>query len=136
VGAALAAIVTVPLLADLGEWVFGVDGWDVLPRQVALQVGKVQLLPLLLGVVLRRSFPAAVEPLRAPIARLANGLLILLVVAVLAKTAPLLLSFGAGNLALLLASTYAPQLPGVKLGVLLYVLITVLVSTLLLKRLR
>jgi len=36
----------------------------------------------------------------------------------------------------LLASTYAPQLPGVKLGVLLYVLITVLVSTLLLKRLR
>jgi bile acid:Na+ symporter, BASS family len=178
VGAALAAIVTVPLLADLGEWVFGVDGWDVLPRQVALQVGKVQLLPLLLGVVLRRSFPAAVERLRAPIDRLANGLLILLVVAVLAKTAPLLLSFGAGNLAalalmallvalslalgygaagegrerrittalvtsmrnpglaLLLASTYAPQLPGVKLGVLLYVLITVLVSTLLLKRLR
>jgi predicted Na+-dependent transporter len=178
VGAALAAIVTVPLLADLGEWVFGVDGWDVLPRQVALQVGKVQLLPLLLGVVLRRSFPAAVERLRAPIDRLANGLLILLVVAVLAKTAPLLLSFGAGNLAalalmallvalslalgysaagegrerrnttalvtsmrnpglaLLLANTYAPQLPGVKLGVLLYVLITVLVSTPLLKRLR
>jgi predicted Na+-dependent transporter len=178
VGAALAAIVTVPLLADLGEWLFGVDGWDVLPRQVALQVGKVQLLPLLLGVVLRRGFPAAVERLRVPIDRLANGLLILLVVAVLAKTAPLLLDFGAGNLAalalmallvalslalgygaagegrerrittalvtsmrnpglaLLLASTYAPHLPGVKLGVLLYVLITVLVSTLLLKRLR
>ncbi len=178
VGAALAAIVTVPLLADLGEWVFGVDGWDVLPRHVAVQVGKVQLLPLLLGVVLRRSFPAAVERLLIPIDRLANGLLLLLVVAVLAKTAPLLLNFGAGNLAalalmallvalslalgygaagegrerrittalvtsmrnpglaLLLASTYAPQLPGVKLGVLLYVLITVLVSTLLLKRLR
>ncbi len=178
VGAALAAIVTVPLLADLGEWLFGVDGWDVLPRQVALQVGKVQLLPLLLGVVLRGRFPAAVERLLAPIDRLANGLLILLLVAVLAKTAPLLLDFGAGNLgalvlmallvalslalgygaagdgrerrittalvtsmrnpglALLLASTYAPHLPGVKLGILLYVLITVLVSTLLLKRLR
>lgn len=181
VGAALAAIVTVPLLADLGEWVFGVDGWDVLPRQVALQVAKVQLLPLLVGVVLRRRFPAAVDRLRAPIDRLANGLLILLVVAVLVKTAPLLLDFGAGNLAalglmavlvalslalgygaagaagagrerrittalvtsmrnpglaLLLASTFAPQFPGVKLGVLLYVLITVLVSTAVLKPLR
>lgn len=178
VGAALAAIVTVPLLADLAEWLFGVDGWDVLPRQVALQVGKVQLLPLLLGVALRRSFPAAIERLRGPIDRLANVLLMLLVVAVLAKTAPLLLNFGAGNLAalvlmvllvvfslaigygvagegrerrittalvtsmrnpglaLLLASTYAPELPGVKLGVLLYVLITVLVSAPLIRSLR
>lgn len=178
VGAALLAILTVPLLADLGHLVFGVEGWDIAPRQVAQQVGQVQLLPLLLGVVLRRRFPAAIESWLAPIDRLANGLLVLLVVAVLAKTAPLLLQFAAGNLgalawmalvgllclglgyalagdgrerritcalvtsmrnpglALLLASTYVPQLPAVKLGVLLYVLITVLISAPLLKWLR
>lgn len=170
VGAAVLAIVTVPLLAQLGQQVFGVDGWDVLPRQVALQVGQVQLLPLLLGVGLRRRFPVTSERLLAPIDRLGNALLILLLVAVLVKTAPLLLDFVIANLAavalmaclvllslalgfviagdgrqrrittalvtsmrnpglaLLLASTYAPQLPGVKVGVLLYVLITVLVS--------
>lgn len=175
VGAALAAIVTVPLLANLGERLFAVEGWDVLPRQVALQVGQVQLLPLLLGVVLRRRAPALVERLQGPIDRLANGLLVLLVVAVLVRTAPLLLDFGSANLAalalmallvllslalgygmagdgqerrittalvtsmrnpglaLLLASTYAPGLPAVKLGILLYVLITVLVSLPLLK---
>jgi len=178
VGAALLAILTVPLLANLGEQVFGVEGWDVLPRQVALQVGQLQLLPLLLGLVLRRRFPALMERLLAPLDRLANGLLVVVVMAVLLKTAPLLLSFGAANLAalglmtllvllslllgwvvagegrdrrvttalvmamrnpglaLLLASTYAPQLPGVKLGVLLYVLITVLVSSAFLRRAR
>jgi bile acid:Na+ symporter, BASS family len=175
VGAALMAILTVPLLANLGERVFGVDGWDVLPRQVALQVGQIQLLPLVLGLLLRRQFPAAMERALVALDRLANGLLGVLVLAVLVKTAPLLLSFGAGNLlalalmavlvlsslalgyvvggegrerrvttalvtsmrnpglALLLASTYAPQLPGVKLGVLLYVLVTVLVSAVALK---
>jgi bile acid:Na+ symporter, BASS family len=175
VGAALVAILTVPLLANLGERVFGVDGWDVLPRQVALQVGQVQLLPLVLGLLLRRQFPATMERALVPLDRLANGLLVVLVVAVLVKTAPLLLGFGVSNvaalvlmallvllslalgyavagegpgrrvttalvtsmrnpgLALLLASTYAPQLPGVKLGVLLYVLVTVLVSAVALK---
>lgn len=177
VGAALAAIVTVPLLANLGEWVFGVEGWDVLPRQVAMQVSTVQLLPLVLGLLLRRGFPATVDRLRPPLDQLANALVILLVVAVLVRTAPLLLEFGAANLAalpamallvlislllgyamagegrerrittalvtsmrnpglaLLLASTYAPEHPSIKLGVLLYVLITVVVSAPLLRRL-
>lgn len=175
VGAALAAIVTVPLLAQLGERVFNVDGWDVPLRQVALQVGQVQLLPLLLGLALRRRFPLQTRRLLGPLDRLANGLLLLLVIAVLVKTAPQLLNFGLANLAglavmavlvllsllvgflvagegrqsrvttalvtsmrnpglaLLLTSTYAPHLPAVKLGILLYVLITVLVSGLALK---
>lgn len=178
VGAALLAIVTVPLLARLGQLLFGVEGWDVRPRQVALQVGLVQLLPLLLGTALRRRFPGAIQPWLTTIDRLANGLLLLLVVAVLVKTAPLLIQFSAANLsalvwiallvllclalgyglagdgrerritcalvtsmrnpglALLLVSTYAPQLPAAKLGVLLYVLITVLLSTPLLKGFR
>jgi bile acid:Na+ symporter, BASS family len=48
-------------------------------------------------------------------------------------TTALVTSMRNPGLALLLASTYAPQLPGVKLGVLLYVLITVLVSAVALK---
>lgn len=178
VAAAVLAIVTVPLLAQLGERVFAVEGWDVLPRQVALQVGEVQLLPLLAGLLLRQRFPAAMARLQLPLDRLANGLLALLVVAVLGKTLPLLVPFGLANpsavllmavmvllslalgalaagagrerritaaavtsmrnpgLALLLASTYAPQLPGVKLAILLYLLVTVLVSAPLLKWMR
>lgn len=178
VAAAVLAIVSVPLLARLGERVFAVEGWDVLPRQVALQVGEVQLLPLLAGLLLRQRFPAAMARVQLPLDRLANGLLALLVLAVLGKTLPLLVPFGLANasavllmavmvllslalgalaagagrerritaaavtsmrnpgLALLLASTYAPQLPGVKLAILLYLLVTVLVSAPLLRWMR
>ncbi|TVS06758.1 MAG: transporter [Cyanobium sp. PLM2.Bin73] len=172
--AAVLAIVTLPLLADLSGPVFAVQGWDLLlPRQVALQVGQVQLLPLLLGLALARLLPERRPRLRLVLDRLANGLLVLLVLAVLVRTAPLLLQFSSANLgaigvmvllvlfslmlgyllagdqvaqsgqritvalvtsmrnpglALLLASTYAPEMPGVKLGILVYVLVTVLVS--------
>jgi BASS family bile acid:Na+ symporter len=178
VAAAGLAIVTVPLLAQLGERVFAVEGWDVLPRQVALQVGQVQLLPLLAGLLLRHRFPGTTARLQLPLDRLANGLLAVLVLAVLVKTLPLLVPFGLANLpalplmvllvllslafgyaaagegrerritaaavtsmrnpglALLLASTYAPQIPAVKLAILLYLLITVLVSAPLLRRMR
>jgi BASS family bile acid:Na+ symporter len=175
-GAALLAILTVPLLARLGERIFAVDGWDVLPRQVALQVGTIQLAPLLLGLGLRRLFPAAIRRLQGPLDRLANGLLLLLVLAVLIRTGPLLWLFASANLAglllmvplvllslaagylvagegrerritaalvtsmrnpgqaLLLASRFAPQLPGVKIAILAYVLVTVLVSVPVLQR--
>jgi BASS family bile acid:Na+ symporter len=172
--AAVLAIVTLPLLADLSGPVFAVQGWDLLlPRQVALQVGQVQLLPLLLGLAIARLLPERRAGLRLVLDRLANGLLVLLVLAVLVRTAPLLLQFSSANLgaigvmallvlfslmlgyllagdqaaqsgqritvalvtsmrnpglALLLASTYAPEMPGVKLGILVYVLVTVLVS--------
>ncbi|MEB3185661.1 MAG: bile acid:sodium symporter [Cyanobacteriota bacterium] len=178
VGAALLAIITVPLLADLAERVFCVDGWDVRPRQVALQVGMIQLVPLLLGLSLRRLFPASISRLLGPLDRFANILLLLLVLAVLIRTAPLLVQFGAANLAgvllmavlvllslavgfllagdgrerritaslvtsmrnpglaLLLAARFAPELPTVKLGILVYVLVTVLVSIPVLRRSR
>lgn len=178
VGAALLSIITVPLLADLAERLFDVDGWDVLPRQVALQVATIQLVPLLLGLSLRRLFPAGTERLLRPLDRLANTLLLVLVLAVLIRTAPLLWQFGMANLAgvllmallvllslavgfvlagdgrerritaslvtsmrnpglaLLLASRFAPQMPGVKIGILVYVLVTVLVSLPVLRRSR
>ncbi len=182
--AAVLAIVTLPLLADLSRPVFAVQGWDLLlPRQVALQVGQVQLLPLLLGLALGQLLGERRPELRLALDRLANGLLMLLVLAVLVRTAPLLLQFSSANLgaiavmvllvlaslmlgyglageqgagdegavdqnarssqrvtvalvtsmrnpglALLLAATYAPEMPAVKLGIIVYVLVTVLVS--------
>ncbi len=170
IAAALIAIVTVPLLAQVGQHLFGVHGWDILPRHVALQVAQIQLLPLLLGLTLRRRAPALSERLQAPLDRVANLLLVLLVIAVLLKAAPLLLSFAKANglalvvmalsvtgslllgwvaagpqveqratvalvtsmrnpgLALLLSNRHAPQLGEVKLGILLYVLVTVVLS--------
>lgn len=170
VGAALLAIITVPVVAHAAEAVFGVQGWNVLPRDVAGQVASVQLLPLLLGLTLRRVWPEPIRRLQGPLDRLANGLLLVLVLAILIRTAPKLVTFAAANLggiglmavvvaaslalgyglggtsgeqkltaalvtsmrnpglALLLANTYAPERPGLKLGILIYVLITVLLS--------
>lgn len=174
--AALVAIVTVPLLAQLGETLFSVDGWTVLPRDVALQVGQTQLLPLLLGVTLRNRAPQLVACLHPHLNRLANLLLVLLLIAILIKTSPLLLAFASANtrglmlmallviislglgfaiagpgpeqrttvalvtsmrnpgLALLLTGSHAPELAQVRLGILIYVLITVLLSFPVLRR--
>jgi predicted Na+-dependent transporter len=168
--AALLAILTVPVLANAAEAVFGVQGWDVLPRDVAAQVAKVQLLPLLLGLTLRRIWSEPIRRIQGPLDRLANGLLLVLVLAILIRTAPKLVTFAAANLAgmglmvlvaaaslalgyglggagaeqkltaalvtsmrnpglaLLLANTFAPDRPALKLGILTYLLITVLLS--------
>jgi predicted Na+-dependent transporter len=176
--AALLAIVTVPLLANLGEWLFHVEGWDVLPRHVAKQVALIQLLPLLAGLLLSRQWPESIRRMQAPLDRLANGLLLLLFLAILIRTAPQLLAFATVNLAglglmaivvaislglgyglggsvrdrkltaalvtsmrnpglaLLLANTYAADMPGLKIGILTYVLITLLLSIPLIRRLR
>lgn len=170
VGAALVAILSIPLLAPLFTRTFGVAGWAIEARHVAGQVALAQLLPLLLGLLLRRLAPRWASRLETPLDRLANGLLLALVLVVLAKTAPLLLTYVGANLvalpvmgalvlislaigygladrdprhrvtlalvtsmrnpglALLLASTYAPQLPAVKLAILVYLLTTVLLS--------
>ncbi len=102
-GAALLAIITVPMMALLFRWSFGLDGWEVRPIDVALQVGQVQVLPLLLGLVMRRWRPHLAERLRTPLERLANGMLILLVVALLLKLGPSLWTFLSGNLVALIA---------------------------------
>lgn len=170
VAAALAAVVTVPLLGIAYRNSFGVVGWEVRPLDVALQVGQAQVVPLALGLALREWHPALAERLERPLDRLANGLLALLVVLVLIKTSPLLVSFVPSNLgaiplmlamslgsvgigvalarsapshalssgtvtamrnpglALLFASRHGGELDGLKLGILLYVLITVLVA--------
>ncbi len=168
--AAVAAIVSIPLLADLFRASFGIDGWDIGPRDVALQVGKAQVLPLLAGLLLRHWKAGWVARLEGPLDKLANGLLLLLIVLVLIKAGPSLVPFVASNglalgfmavmvaaalaigslmagpeprerttvalvtsmrnpgLALLFATTYGEGMPGLKLAVLAYLLVTVLLS--------
>ncbi|MCP9941829.1 bile acid:sodium symporter [Cyanobium sp. ATX 6E8] len=168
----LAALLQVgaALVAILITRIFGVSGWAIEARHVAGQVALAQLVPLLLGLLLRRFAPQWASRLEAPLDRIANVLLLLLVLVVLAKTAPLLTTYVGANLvalpvmgalvlislalgygladrdpqqrvtlalvtsmrnpglALLLAGTYAPEVPAVKLGILKYLLITVLLS--------
>lgn len=90
VGSALVAIVSVPLLGLLFRRIFGVEGWQVRPMEVALQVGQVQVLPLLLAVALRRWRPDLADRFEPPLNRLANVLLLLLVLVLLLRTGPLL----------------------------------------------
>ncbi len=168
--AAVTAIVSIPLVVDLFRAAFGIEGWDIGPREVALQVSVAQVLPLTAGLLLRRWRPDWVERLEGPLNKLANGLFLLLVVVVLIKAGPALLPFVANNLlalvfmavmvaaaltigslmagpapgeqltvalvtsmrnpglALVFAATYGAAVPGLKLAVLVYLLVTVLLS--------
>ena len=170
VSAALIAILSVPMLAILFRASFGLAGWEIRPLDVALQVGQVQVLPLLLGLLLRGWQPQLAERLERPLNLIANLLLLLVVFLVLRKTGPLLLAtlprhpagllamlllIGASQLlgrllggwhgregvstalvtamrnpglALLFATRHGANLPGLKLWILAYVLITVLAS--------
>jgi BASS family bile acid:Na+ symporter len=133
-------------------------------------VGQAQILPLFLGLLLRRRRPALADRIEAPLEKIGNALLLLLIGLVLFKAAPLLVPFLLQNglavlfiglmvlaslaigyvlaaaeprqaissalvtsmrnpgLALLFASTYAPQMTGVKIAILVYLLVTVVLS--------
>jgi len=95
--AALTAIVSIPLLADLFRSSFGVQGWHIEPQQVAQQIISVQFLPLGLALLVRRWRPDLASRLEAPIEKLAGLLLMLLIVAVLIKTYPLLAGYIPAN---------------------------------------
>jgi len=170
VSAAVAAILTIPLLALLFRQTFDQQGWLIRPMDVAVQVGMVQVLPLLLGVLLRRRLPRLAERLERPLEKLANVLLLLLLVVILVKAGPTLLAavpedpgavlamalvIGVSlvlgrllggqqpregltsalvtamrnpGLALLFAGSHGQDLPGLKVWILAYVLLTVLLS--------
>jgi predicted Na+-dependent transporter len=96
--AAIAAIVTIPLLATLFRGVFSLKGWDLAHTDVALQVLTAQVLPLLLGLGLRRWFPAITAKLLRPLEQLANGLVLVLLVVILGFTLPAVGSFLVSNL--------------------------------------
>jgi BASS family bile acid:Na+ symporter len=170
VAAALLAIVSIPLLGLLFTRLFGVAGWAIQPRHVAGQVALAQLLPLVLGLLLRRFAPRLAKRIELPLDRIANVLLLTLVLLLLVKAGPLLMTYVGANavalpvmaamvlfslalgygladpdprqrvtlalvtsmrnpgLALLLASTHAPGVPAVKLGILVYLVITIILS--------
>jgi BASS family bile acid:Na+ symporter len=170
VAAALVSILTIPLLALLLTRLFSVAGWAIQPREVASQVAGAQLLPLVLGLLLRRFAPRLAKRIELPLDRIANILLLILVLLVLVKTGPLLVTYLGANavalpvmasmvalslalgygladrdprqrvtlalvtsmrnpgLALLLASTHAAEASAVKLGILVYLLITVILT--------
>ena len=170
VGAALTAIVSVPLLGLAFGQSFGVAGWVMSPVEVAEQVAKVQVLPLLLGLGMRHWRPQLASNLESPLDRLGNLLLLVLLALLMAKTGPLLLALLPANLpaialsaglaltalllgrtmagadpeqrlsaglvtamrnpglALLLAHRYGSDIEGLKLMILLYVLVTLVVS--------
>jgi predicted Na+-dependent transporter len=176
VSAAVAAILTIPLLALVFRQTFDQDGWLIRPMEVALQVGQVQVLPLVLGVLLRQKLPGLAERLERPLEKLANVLLLLLLVVILVKAGPslvaavpldpgallamavlIVISLGLGRLlggenpreglttalvtamrnpglALLFAGSHGKELPGLKVWILAYVLITVLLSIPLVRR--
>jgi len=84
--AAVVAIVSVPLMAELFRWVNPVDGWDITAADVALQVTRVQLVPLAAGLLLRSWKPGWAERWSPAINRLASALLLLVIVLLLVIT--------------------------------------------------
>jgi predicted Na+-dependent transporter len=170
VGAACVAIVTVPLMELVFRSRFGVEGWIVQPDAIALQVARVQVLPLLMGLSLRHWRPGLASRLQRPLDSLASGLLVVMVAVLLIKVSPVLLNFlktnGLGllaialmatlalviglvisadqpehrgtvmlvtalrnpGLALLLANRGGEQIPGLNLAILLYALVTFLIT--------
>ena len=177
--AAIIAMVSIPLLApffphafDRGGWLAGQvsltlqTGWEV-----ALQVARVQVLPLLLGLALRRRRPALADRLEKPLNRIAALLLLLLTLLILVSASHFLLGFLTANLAglllmavqvigclligqalagshgaqhgsttalvtamrnaglaLLFADQFGDDVYGLKLAILLYVLLTAMIS--------
>jgi predicted Na+-dependent transporter len=178
ISAALVACLSIPLMAVLFKASAGlqgweVSGWEIPPGRVAWQVLKVQVVPVLIGVLLSQWRPALAQRCGAVLGKLAALMLLVLMLSLLILTAPQLLPFLQQNplalagmailsalslalghglaggdplerrtvglvigmrntgLALDLALSYAPTriLPGLIPGILAYVLITVVLSS-------
>lgn len=87
---ALQILVAVLAVVSLPLWVAALDEVyagraSIAPSHLAWQVFTAQLLPLGLGIVLRRAFPARAETFEPKLARVAGVLLLLLTLAVLAS---------------------------------------------------
>lgn len=93
VAAALLAVVSVPLLAWLFSSAFGLERWAIRPGVVLEQVATAQLLPLAGGIGLRLWRPAWAERWEGRFDRLADALVLLLTVVLLAATLPEVVSF-------------------------------------------
>ncbi|MCT0207509.1 bile acid:sodium symporter family protein [Synechococcus sp. CS-1332] len=180
IAAALLAIVTIPLLEIVFRAGAGLRGWEMVdwgitPAQVAEQVLKVQVLPVIAGVLLGQWKPQLAQRCSQTLGSLATALLLLMIVALVVLSGKHLLPFLQQNLvglaamavlsvlslaigyvlagadalerrtvalvtgmrntglAAQLALTYGKGMPDLIPGILAYVLITVIVTTLFLK---
>ena len=97
IGAAVLAILSLPLLVDLYLHHLKISGWDIQPQLVALQIAKAQLLPLGLGLLVRLLAPRWAQRLRPGFTKLASLLQLGVVLLVLAIALPKLPAFLAAN---------------------------------------
>jgi BASS family bile acid:Na+ symporter len=88
------AIVSVPASLGLLSRLFPASRAAVEPWAVAVQVGRIQLLPLAAGMLVHRLSPGLASRLARPLARLAVVLLLLFVAVALALRGPDLLRIG------------------------------------------
>lgn len=82
VSAAILAVVTVPLMAALYRSQLDIDGWDIRPREVALQISQVQVLPLgcaILCHVWQPNWAQRWQPVMNKVAGVLLALLVLLI---------------------------------------------------------
>jgi BASS family bile acid:Na+ symporter len=89
----LLAVVTVPASVAILDWIFAAD-FTVTPFHIGRQVFFAQLLPMALGAALRAVRPALAARLEAPLGRVANVLLLLLVIALLADLPSIIAAVG------------------------------------------
>lgn len=103
---ACAAIISVPLWIGLLTSKGGSNIWNISPREVAAQVFTVQLIPLLIGVSLRKWCSEWAEHWNPWIQKIATLLLLVLLILILATALPTgtaaLLTNAQGALAMLL----------------------------------
>jgi bile acid:Na+ symporter, BASS family len=90
---ALLAVASIPLSIELLDLVYA-GAATIAPARVARQVFVAQLLPLSLGMAFRAALPALAVAIEPALARLANGMLILLAVLALVAVADVVLGAG------------------------------------------
>jgi BASS family bile acid:Na+ symporter len=99
------SIVSVPLSLYLLSGLFPGHRAQISPWEVASQVGRAQLLPLIAGMAIRRVSPTWADRLVRPLGKLAGVLLAAIAILVLAMQGKLLLLVGPGGyLAVVLAA--------------------------------
>lgn len=110
------SIVTVPLSLQAIAALFPTFPARISPAEVAAQVGRSQLAPLLVGIALRAAFPALADRVARPLGRIAGALLVAVAVLVLLAQGKVLLLVGVGGYAAVTAASATSLLLGHLLG--------------------
>lgn len=92
---ALLAVVTIPLTLNILGWLFSADreGW-VTPGQVAKVAVLMLVLPLVLGMAVRRALPGLAERVAKPLSLAANLLIGAIALLIIVKAFPVMIRLG------------------------------------------